>query len=100
MSRLATLLFLILLAAPTFANEPFDHFSTGFELDGAHANVTCERCHTGGKFEGTNPACVSCHSAIGAVQALEPGVYIAMNGTVWLPEEVRKNVRANRFEHV
>ena len=38
--------------------------------------------------------------AIGAVQALEPGVYIAMNGKAWLPEEVRKNVRANRFEPV
>jgi L-asparaginase len=38
--------------------------------------------------------------AIGAVQSLQPGVYIAMNGTVWLPGEVRKNVRANRFEHV
>jgi L-asparaginase len=38
--------------------------------------------------------------AIGAIQALEPGVYIAMNGKVWLPEEVRKNVRANRFEPV
>jgi L-asparaginase len=38
--------------------------------------------------------------AIGAVQALEPGVYIAMNGKVWIPDEVRKNVRANRFEHV
>ena len=38
--------------------------------------------------------------AIGAVQSLQPGVYIAMNGTVWLPSEVRKNVRANRFEHV
>ncbi|MEJ2402075.1 MAG: asparaginase domain-containing protein [Xanthomonadales bacterium] len=38
--------------------------------------------------------------AIGAIQALKPGVYIAMNGKVWLPEEVRKNVRANRFEHV
>jgi L-asparaginase len=38
--------------------------------------------------------------AIGAVQALEPGVYISMNGKVWIPEEVRKNVRANRFEHV
>jgi len=38
--------------------------------------------------------------AIGAIQALDPGVYLAMNGKVWLPEEVRKNVRANRFEHV
>ena len=38
--------------------------------------------------------------ALGAVQSLEPGVYIAMNGKVWNPEEVRKNRRANRFEHV
>ena len=38
--------------------------------------------------------------AIGAVQALQPGVYLAMNGKVWIPSEVRKNVRANRFEPI
>jgi L-asparaginase len=38
--------------------------------------------------------------ALGAVQSLVPGVYIAMNGRVWHPEDVRKNRRANRFEHV
>jgi len=36
--------------------------------------------------------------AVGAVQSLPPGVYIAMNGTVWNPEHVRKNRRENRFE--
>lgn len=36
--------------------------------------------------------------AVGAVQSLPPGVYIAMNGKVWDPEHVRKNVRQNRFE--
>jgi L-asparaginase len=36
--------------------------------------------------------------AVGAVQALPPGVYIAMNGKVWDPEHVKKNVRENRFE--
>lgn len=36
--------------------------------------------------------------AVGAVQSLPPGVYIAMNGKVWNPEEVRKNRRENRFE--
>jgi L-asparaginase len=36
--------------------------------------------------------------AVGATQALQPGVYIAMNGKVWDPEHVRKNVRQNRFE--
>ena len=38
--------------------------------------------------------------AVGAVQSLQPGVYIAMNGKVWIPSEVRKNIRANRFEPV
>jgi L-asparaginase len=36
--------------------------------------------------------------AVGAVQCLPPGVYIAMNGRVWDPGKVRKNVAANRFE--
>ncbi len=36
--------------------------------------------------------------AVGAVQCLAPGVYIAMNGRIWDPREVRKNVAANRFE--
>ena len=36
--------------------------------------------------------------AVGAVQALPPGVYIAMNGKVWDPEHVRKNRSQNRFE--
>jgi L-asparaginase len=37
-------------------------------------------------------------TAVGAVQCLPPGVYIAMNGRVWNPGKVRKNVAANRFE--
>lgn len=36
--------------------------------------------------------------AVGAVQSLSPGVYIAMNGRVWDPRKVRKNRDANRFE--
>ena len=38
--------------------------------------------------------------AVGAVQSLPHGVYIAMNGKVWKPDEVRKNRGANRFESV
>jgi L-asparaginase len=37
-------------------------------------------------------------TAVGAVQSLPPGVYIAMNGRIWDPSRVRKNVEANRFE--
>jgi L-asparaginase len=36
--------------------------------------------------------------AVGAVQSLPPGVYIAMNGKVWDPDRVRKNRSHNRFE--
>jgi L-asparaginase len=39
-------------------------------------------------------------TAVGAVQSLSPGVYIAMNGRVWDPGKVRKNVAANRFEAI
>ena len=37
-------------------------------------------------------------SAIGAVQSLPPGVYIAMNGCIFDPRHVRKNRELNRFE--
>ena len=37
-------------------------------------------------------------TAVGAVQSLPEGVYIAMNGRIWDPLKVRKNVDANRFE--
>jgi L-asparaginase len=37
-------------------------------------------------------------TAVGAVQSLPTGVYIAMNGRIWDPARVRKNVAANRFE--
>jgi len=38
--------------------------------------------------------------AVGAVQSLPPGVYIAMNGKVWDPGHVRKNRSQNCFESV
>ena len=36
--------------------------------------------------------------AMGAVQALPPGVYITMNSRIFNPEEVKKSRDANRFE--
>ncbi len=38
--------------------------------------------------------------ALGAAQALPPGVYLAMNGTVFKAGEVRKNREAGRFERL
>jgi L-asparaginase len=37
-------------------------------------------------------------TAIGAVQSLPPGVYLAMNGRIFDPARVRKNREENRFE--
>ncbi len=36
--------------------------------------------------------------AVGAVQLLPPGVYIAMSGMVFAADKVRKNRDRNRFE--
>ena len=36
--------------------------------------------------------------AIGAVQALPEGVYVAMNGRIFHPERTKKNLETNRFE--
>jgi L-asparaginase len=38
--------------------------------------------------------------AIAAVQLLQPGVYIVMNGRIFDPEKVRKNIELNRFEKI
>jgi L-asparaginase len=38
--------------------------------------------------------------AVGAVQSLPHGAWIAMNGCIWDPRKVRKNRGKNRFESV
>ena len=38
--------------------------------------------------------------AIASVQILKPGVYIAMNGRIFTPRNVRKNIELNRFEEI
>ena len=48
----------------------------------------------------TTDAVFNVGMACAAVQALEPGVYIAMSGQVFRAGEVRKNREENRFEPV
>ncbi len=48
----------------------YDHFSTGFELTGAHENIECESCHVNGVFEGIPTKCVYCHRQDGYVAAI------------------------------
>lgn len=38
--------------------------------------------------------------AVIAVQTLSPGVYIAIHGRIYRPDEIRKNRRSGRFEEI
>lgn len=51
------------------------------------------------RFQGSD-AVFNIGCAVGAVQSLPDGVYIAMNGRIWNPANVRKNRDANRFESI
>jgi hypothetical protein len=42
---------------------PFDHLTTGFELEGVHRDLPCESCHLNAVFYGTPRDCGSCHMA-------------------------------------
>ena len=46
----------------------------------------------------TSDAVFNIGCALGAVQSLPPGVYIAMNGKIFSADKVRKNLQENRFE--
>ncbi|MCF8413574.1 MAG: hypothetical protein K9G44_09180, partial [Melioribacteraceae bacterium] len=48
---------------PTGEKEgTFDHASTGFPIDGAHVENSCNDCHATG-YTNTSSDCVSCHSS-------------------------------------
>jgi L-asparaginase len=51
------------------------------------------------RFQGSD-AVFNIGCAVGAVQTLGDGVWIAMNGRIWDPAQVRKNRAANRFEQI
>ncbi len=40
----------------------FDHNLSNFPLTGTHVNTACEKCHTGGQFNGLASSCISCHA--------------------------------------
>lgn len=60
---LAVLLAVLVASAPAAQGivDRFDHYRTGFPLDGRHGTVRCESCHGGGSFAGTPRECVGCH---------------------------------------
>ncbi len=48
----------------------------------------------------TSDAVFNIGCALGTVQSLPPGIYIAMNGRIFRAGHVRKNLQENRFEVV
>ncbi len=48
-------------ATPAPITVPFDHFTTGFELDGVHRDLPCESCHLNAVFKATPRTCGACH---------------------------------------
>jgi L-asparaginase len=48
----------------------------------------------------TSDAVFNIGCALGAVQSLPAGIYIAMNGRIFNADNVRKNLEKNRFEEI
>ena len=46
----------------SWSGASFEHSTTGFPLQGAHANLACAQCHQQG-YNGTSAQCYSCHQS-------------------------------------
>ena len=105
MIRAATWLaaaFLLLLAwmvpgaAEAAGVAVFDHFTTGYELTGAHRVVPCDACHVDAVFVGTPTDCAGCHGVGTRIAATpRPATHIPSSDNCtdchttssWLPAE-------------
>ncbi len=69
--HLASVFFLLVFSLPSFGastiSESFDHLATGFQLDGAHEKLDCEKCHIGAVFDALPLDCKSCHDEVFAL---------------------------------
>ena len=45
-----------------WTDAKFDHDKTDFKLTGAHATITCDACHVGGRYKQTPKTCNGCHA--------------------------------------
>jgi hypothetical protein len=50
------------VSSPTWGRG-FDHATTGFPLQGAHAAVACSQCHQNNVYKGLSHDCYGCHAA-------------------------------------
>jgi len=49
-----------------FEKETFDHTITGFEIQGGHKDLPCEKCHKENVYNGLSRSCLSCHADVHA----------------------------------
>jgi hypothetical protein len=63
------------VATSQTAMDPlFDHYTTGWPLEGHHRQVPCSACHVAGIFAGTPTRCGACHARGSLVNATAPPV--------------------------
>jgi len=67
---LVALILFCMPQATAVQRTQFDHLTTGYELLGAHRDLSCEYCHLQGVFRGTPRNCVGCHSIGSRVNAV------------------------------
>lgn len=82
------------LAAPM----KFSHASTGFILQGAHANTSCLQCHSSKRFAGTPSDCFSCHKKDFA-KAVTPNHVVGLFSHECLSCHTLNSWRPSVFEH-
>jgi len=98
------------LIAATVANDPCDKIlithgtDTMVETAKALGQISSKTIVLTGALEPalfkTSDAVFNIGCALGAVQSLSAGVYIAMNGKVFAAGKVWKNLKKNRFEPI
>ena len=56
-----------------------------FPLEGRHAQITCQTCHTEGNYAGTPNQCLDCHMTNRPASHFEGQCALCHNSTAWLP---------------
>ena len=104
LARLLLTLLLLFAAAGSYAAQtgkvPFDHLTTGFELEGKHRETPCESCHVNAVFKGTPRDCAACHAKGTRVNALpKPSGHILSSERCAACHTATTFAPAVRFDH-
>ena len=77
--------------------KDFDHQTTGYRLEGQHAQVKCTACHKADSFKGTTQNCVDCH----AEPSMHKGLFAQSCDSCHTPEAWKPaQLDGQSFEHL